>query len=88
MVRHSGAAHCWVQVTDHQLQVVDDGCGFDADESLSRAHGGIDGLRKRITDAGGHLLFARRNGFTLALVTMNGDTDFLPLTTAGGSDND
>ena len=88
VVRHSGAAHCWVQVTGHQLQVVDDGCGFDADESLSRAHGGIDGLRKRITDAGGHLLFARRNGCTLALVTMNGDTDFLPLTTAGGSGND
>ncbi len=67
---------------------VDSSCGFDADESLSRAHGGIYGLRKRITDAGGLLLLARRNGCTLALVTMNGDTDSLPLTTAGGSGND
>lgn len=67
---------------------VDSSCGFDADESLSRAHGGINGLCKGITDAGGQLLLARRNGCTLALVTMNGDTDFLPLTTAGGSGND
>ena len=71
-----------------KTMAVDSSCGFDADESLSRAHGGIVGLRKRITDAGGQLLFAHRKGCTLALVTMNGDTDFLPLTTAGGSGND
>lgn len=66
----------------------DNGCGFDADDSLSRAHGGIDGLCKGITGAGGQLILARRNGCTLALVTMKGDTDSLPLTTAGGSGND
>ena len=65
-----------------KTMAVDSSCGFDADESLSRAHGGIDGLCKGITDAGGLLLLARRNGYTLALVTMNGDTDSLPLTTA------
>ena len=67
---------------------MDNGCGFDADDSLSRAHGGIDGLCKGITGAGGQLILARCNGCTLALVTMKVDTDSLPLTTAGGSGND
>ena len=84
VVRHSGATHCWVQVTDHQLQVADDGCGFGAEESLFRPQGGLSGLRNRVTKAGGQLLFARRNDCTLALVTMDGDNDFLPLSTDGG----
>ena len=88
VVRHSGAKHCWVTVTDHQLQVADDGCGFDAEKSLPRSQGGIAGLRQRVNDAGGQLLFARRNSFTIALVTMNGDDPFLPLEPAGGPDND
>ena len=37
-----------------------------------------------MTKAGGQLLFTRRNDCTLALVTMDGDNDFLPLSTDGG----
>lgn len=84
VIRHSGATHCWVQVTDHQLQVADDGCGFDGEERLLRPQGGISGLRKRVRKAGGQLLFTHRNNCTLALVTMNGDNEFLPLSADGG----
>jgi len=52
VVRHSGATHCWVSVTDHQLQVADDGCGFDADNPLPRSQSGIAVLRQRVNDAG------------------------------------
>jgi two-component system sensor histidine kinase DesK len=51
VVRHSGAANCWVRVTDRSISVTDDGAG---PQLSARAAGqGLTGLTARVGEAGG-----------------------------------
>lgn len=52
VVRHSGAATCWVTMTPTSLSVVDDGTGPDAAGSAGQ---GLEGLRQRCRLAGATL---------------------------------
>ncbi|ERS58908.1 hypothetical protein HMPREF1261_01924 [Corynebacterium sp. KPL1818] len=84
VIRHSGAQHCWVSITQNKLQVVDDGCGFDPKKQYQS--GGLHGLHKRMKDSGGKLIIMRKDDRTVALITMNGDTELLPLDSEVESD--
>lgn len=74
VVRHSGASHCWVFLSDNSLQVTDNGDGFTEDASRALAAGltGLGGLRRRAHDVGGDLIIQRAEGFTSVLLTLDG----------------
>ncbi|MFE3195209.1 sensor histidine kinase [Nocardia sp. NPDC059240] len=57
VVRHSGAAHCWVRVTPTSLEVSDDGVGM---RDAARGGSGLSGLRERVQATGGALTLANR----------------------------
>jgi two-component system sensor histidine kinase DesK len=68
VVRHSGATGCTVELTGHSVRVHDDGHGFDG-----VAGNGLQGLRTRVTDAGGTLTVTSDATGTTVAVTMTGD---------------
>ncbi|MTE12399.1 sensor histidine kinase [Nocardia aurantiaca] len=57
VVRHSGAAHCWVRVTATSIEVSDDGVGMG---ESARVGSGLSGLRERVRATGGALTLANR----------------------------
>jgi two-component system, NarL family, sensor histidine kinase DesK len=67
VVRHSGATHCTVRITAHQVEVVDDGKGLTAASGTS-GHGLV-GLRERASKAGARLQVGTTadGGFRLAV---------------------
>jgi hypothetical protein len=50
VVRHSRAHRCEVRLSEHAIEIVDDGVG-----SAAAAGNGLTGLRERVNDAGGRL---------------------------------
>ena len=85
IVRHAEASSCRVIVTADQLEIVDDGRGFDSVESnedrgeatsADQRKGGLYGLQRRAEEAGGRLLIshAEPRG-TRVLLTMTGDAE-------------
>ena len=74
VVRHSGASHCWVFLSENSLQVTDNGDGFTEDASRALAAGltGLGGLRRRAHDVGGDLIIQRAEGLTSVLLTLDG----------------
>ena len=74
VVRHSGAAHCWVILSEDSLQVTDDGDGFteDATQALAAGLTGLAGLRRRAQDVGGDVIIQRAEGLTTVLLTLDG----------------
>lgn len=77
VVRHSGATHCWVFLTNHSLQVTDDGHGFTTEARNALADGltGLAGLRRRTEDAGGNVTVKRAKGLTSVLVSMDNQSE-------------
>lgn len=74
VVRHSGASHCWVILSEDSLQVTDDGDGFteDATQALATGLTGLAGLRRRAHDVGGDVIIQRAEGLTTVLLTVDG----------------
>ncbi|AJI78977.1 MULTISPECIES: sensor histidine kinase [Corynebacterium] len=74
VVRHSGASHCWVILSEDSLQVTDDGDGFteDATQALAAGLTGLAGLRRRAQDVGGDVIIQRAEGLTTVLLTLDG----------------
>lgn len=62
VVRHSGATHCTVVVTETAIEISDDGHGFGADATPGS---GLAGLRERLADAGGTLSLSTEGGVRL-----------------------
>jgi two-component system sensor histidine kinase DesK len=50
VVRHSRANKCEVRLSDHTIEIADNGVG-----SASASGNGLTGLRERVSDAGGSL---------------------------------
>jgi two-component system, NarL family, sensor histidine kinase DesK len=70
VVRHSGASHCRIAVTPHEVRISDDGRGPVRDESsLDRIGSGLRGLRERAEAWGGSLTVGRttNGGFDLTV---------------------
>jgi two-component system, NarL family, sensor histidine kinase DesK len=67
-VRHSGARHVWVRVTDDGVEVADDGRGpaDGADDFPATGHG-LAGLRERAAAVGAAVTVGRRDGGGFAL---------------------
>ncbi|MFE2957990.1 sensor histidine kinase [Nocardia tengchongensis] len=57
VVRHSGAAHCWVRVTPNSIEIADDGVG---PRDSARTGSGLSGLRERVRATGGELTLGAR----------------------------
>jgi two-component system sensor histidine kinase DesK len=55
VVRHSGAANCWVRVSERSISVTDDGGGAPIGSRLCGQ--GLSGLTARVSEAGGTLTF-------------------------------
>lgn len=70
VVRHSGARRCEVRVGHNGIEIVDDGRGYDV---ASTAGSGIDGLRERVTSAGGSLRVGTNGGSGFRLSAEFGD---------------
>lgn len=60
VVRHSGARRCTVVIGPSDIEITDDGRGFDEDGYHGGA--GLDGLRHRVREAGGTLCIGSANG--------------------------
>ena len=75
VIRHSGAAECWVTIETHSLRVADDGRGPDttvpgaAVPSPTVTGNGLRGLRERSAEASAELLVGRspQGGFELVV---------------------
>jgi two-component system sensor histidine kinase DesK len=73
VIRHSRARHCEIRVTRDdgtiRAEVTDDGAGGPAALKPDTSGSGLSGLAERITEQGGHLATAARdgNGFTLSV---------------------
>jgi two-component system sensor histidine kinase DesK len=73
VIRHSHARHCEIRITrdDHTIraEVTDDGPGGSATLPPETTGSGLSGLAERITEQGGHLATASRDGsgFTLSV---------------------
>lgn len=67
VVRHSGAANCWIRLTATQAEISDDGQG--PIQAASNDGHGIAGLRERATAAGATLRVGRspQGGFSLVV---------------------
>ena len=67
VIRHSGAAACWVTIDDRSLTVADDGCGLDS--SATTEGNGLRGLRERSAEASAELLVGHspHGGFELVV---------------------
>jgi two-component system sensor histidine kinase DesK len=67
VIRHSGAAHCWIRIAAADLDITDDGRG--PDNPVSTGGHGLAGLGERVTAAGGTLRVGRspQGGFRLAV---------------------
>ena len=78
VIRHSEAKNCWVDIVEGKIQVQDDGVGWVQRGVIAEKEGGLNGLRKRITLAGGSLIIhsAEGKGTTL-LVSMTGDREWI-----------
>jgi signal transduction histidine kinase len=59
VARHAAAGHAWVRVDEAdgvvELEVGDDGAGFDANRQIGPAHHGLANMRKRATGIGAGL---------------------------------
>ncbi|HEX6474071.1 MAG TPA: GAF domain-containing sensor histidine kinase [Candidatus Limnocylindria bacterium] len=66
VARHAAADHAWLRVTaagdSVQLEIEDDGTGFDADAQVGRAHHGLANLRARAEGLGGTLTLTSQPG--------------------------
>jgi two-component system sensor histidine kinase DesK len=80
MVRHSGARNAEVTVTPSAITIADDGKGFAAQAESGSGHG-LDGLRERVTAAGGILRLgsAPGKGFRLTAEFSDAVSDTAPL---------
>jgi len=75
VIRHSGAAECWVTIETHSLRVADDGRGPDTTVPGATVPGptvtgnGLRGLRERSAEASAELLVGRspQGGFELVV---------------------
>ncbi|MHC5795562.1 sensor histidine kinase [Lacisediminihabitans sp. FW035] len=70
VIRHSGAAACWVTIETQSLTVADDGRGPDAPDTAGTVSGnGLRGLRERSAEAAAELLVGQsaRGGFELVV---------------------
>lgn len=65
ILKHAGATEVWLRVGMHegvlQIEVEDNGCGFDSGES-GPAHEGLRNMRQRLTDVGGSCEITRCAG--------------------------
>ncbi|KAA0023007.1 sensor histidine kinase [Antrihabitans cavernicola] len=66
VVRHSGAQQCEVRVRPTEIEIVDDGGGYDKDNDSSGS--GLAGLRERVSTAGGTLRIGSNHGRGFRLV--------------------
>lgn len=70
VIRHAGAAHCWVVLAPGRITVEDDGVGPGAHSPADPGGTGLHGLAERAADAGGALRIGRsRHGGFLLEVT-------------------
>ncbi len=71
VARHAGPSHVWVRATRHdrtlEVEVRDDGAGFDPSAVAARGHYGLVGLHERARLAGGVLEVASTPGQGTAL---------------------
>jgi two-component system sensor histidine kinase DesK len=70
VVRHSGASHCRIAVTPHEVRISDDGLGPATEQSLvDKGGSGLRGLRERAEAWGGSLTVGRttKGGFDLSV---------------------
>lgn len=70
VVRHSRARRCTITVTEHQVQVRDDGIGLGA---VSDGGAGLHGLRSRLEAAGGRLVLEHSRPGTALTATLGAE---------------
>ncbi|HEX5579622.1 MAG TPA: GAF domain-containing sensor histidine kinase [Candidatus Limnocylindria bacterium] len=66
VARHAAADHAWLRLTTDgamvQLEIDDDGAGFDAEAQVGRAHHGLANMRSRAEGLGGSLALTSTPG--------------------------
>jgi len=66
VARHANASQAWVRLTGEdnalQVEVRDDGCGFNSENQLESGHYGLIGMRERARLAGGSLQITSQPG--------------------------